>query len=61
MDKENDTALTNGPPSLFRNHYYCRHCELHWEDAWFSTSNDRCPNCDRETEPCESEDVEGLE
>lgn len=43
---------------LFRNHYRCDDCGHEWSDIWSCTSNDRCPTCRKEFEPCESEDVE---
>jgi rubrerythrin len=33
------------------NHYYCERCNLNWEDESPSMNNDRCPNCNTETEP----------
>jgi hypothetical protein len=41
----------------FLNHYRCSDCGETWSDAWSCTCNDRCPNCDTETEPYESEDA----
>ncbi len=40
---------------LFRNYY--RHCGKEWDDEWDSTCNDRCPECNAEIEPYESEDI----
>jgi transcription initiation factor IIE alpha subunit len=36
------------------NHYYCERCNLNWEDESPSMNNDRCPNCNTETEPYKS-------
>jgi len=41
----------------FRNHYRCPHDQTKWIDDWNHICNDRCPNCDRETEPYLSEDI----
>jgi hypothetical protein len=39
----------------FRNSY--RHCGQEWEDEWDSMCNDRCPVCNKEIEPYESEEI----
>jgi hypothetical protein len=41
--------------SWFINHY--RHCGQEWEDRWSSACNDRCPVCNAEIEPYESEEI----
>lgn len=41
----------------FTNHYRCE-CGAEWSDEWSCMCNDRCPECDSETEPHESEDNE---
>lgn len=40
----------------FVNYYRCP-CGCEWSDESASTNNDRCPSCDDEIEPYESEDV----
>jgi hypothetical protein len=49
----------------FDNYYKCDHTgslhegepEIIWHDSWDSTCNDRCPVCDTEIEPFDSEDL----
>lgn len=46
------------PPELkFRNYYKCSECGAEWVDEWDCQCNDRCPNCNVETEPHHSEDI----
>ena len=40
----------------YRNHYRCV-CGHEWTDEWDCTCNDRCPKCDTEIEPYESEEL----
>jgi hypothetical protein len=42
---------TDGMPARWHNVYYCRRCAEAWHDTWSCMCNDRCPVCDRETEP----------
>jgi uncharacterized protein with PIN domain len=39
----------------FVNHY--RHCGQEWSDEWSCACNDRCPVCNAEIEPYESEET----
>lgn len=39
----------------FLNHY--RHCGEEWSEEWSCMCNDRCPVCNKEIEPYESEDL----
>lgn len=41
----------------FRNHYHCDDCDVEWQDDWSCMCNDRCPSCNKEIEPYESEDL----
>jgi|688.fasta_scaffold65925_5 hypothetical protein len=47
----------------FINYYKCPFCKdennnsLEWHDAWDHSCNDRCPECDVETQPYLSEDL----
>lgn len=41
---------------LYLNHYRCP-CGAEWEDSWSCTCNDRCPDCNKEIEPYESEEL----
>jgi hypothetical protein len=42
-------------PDRFINRY--RHCGQEWEGRWSSSCNDRCPVCNAEIEPYESEEI----
>lgn len=53
-------------PARFINHYRCTHesreayesqAPAEWVDEWSCTCNDRCPVCNAEVEPYESEEV----
>jgi rubrerythrin len=44
-------------PNLFINHYCCPACGTEWQDESPHTNNDRCPECDTETKPHESQDI----
>ena len=37
--------------------YYTCSCGTEWSDIWNCTCNDRCPKCNKEIEPCKSEDI----
>lgn len=45
----------------FRNHYQHEDCPvdpgIEWEDTWSCACNDRCPSCNAEIEPYESEEL----
>ncbi len=41
----------------FINYYKCT-CGYQWQDEWDCTCNDRCPECNKEIEPYESEEIE---
>jgi hypothetical protein len=45
------------PPTWFRNSYRCDQCGEGWEDEWDCACNDRCPKCNAEIEPFESEEI----
>lgn len=40
----------------YRNHYRCV-CGHEWTDEWDCMCNDRCPKCDTEIEPYQSDDL----
>ena len=44
----------------YKNYYECV-CGCEWTDEWSSMCNDRCPHCDTEIGPYESEEVEKLD
>lgn len=37
------------------NSYWCEDCDILWEDVWECMCNDKCPMCDIETEPFNSD------
>jgi hypothetical protein len=42
----------------FINHYRCPDDGTEWSDEWSCTCNDKCPTCNKEIEPYESEDID---
>jgi hypothetical protein len=54
-DRESDDDETESDGDRFLNHY--EHCGECWEDTADSMCNDRCPVCNAEIEPYESEDL----
>lgn len=50
FDKDSDGNYCN-----FHNFYHCN-CGEEWSDWWSCACNDRCPRCNKETEPFESEE-----
>lgn len=41
----------------FLNHYHCPKCEHNWTDESECTNNDKCPGCNSEIEPHQSDDL----
>jgi hypothetical protein len=41
----------------FLNNYRHEDCDAEWTDEWSCMCNDRCPTCDHEIEPYDSEDL----
>jgi hypothetical protein len=39
----------------YTNHYRCE-CGHEWQDTWSCMCNDRCPKCNKEIEPYDSDD-----
>jgi hypothetical protein len=52
-EDESDEAVAD----WFENTYECSECGTTWTDEWSCTCNDRCPECDVETEPSSSIDL----
>ncbi len=48
--------MSSFEPKKFRNYYRCT-CGTEWSDEWSCMCNDRCPNCNLEIEPHESEEL----
>ena len=42
----------------FVNHYRCPDDGTEWTDRWSCACNDRCPTCNKEIEPYESEEID---
>jgi len=40
----------------YKNYYRCPSCDAEWEDVWTCCCNDRCPVCNKEIEPYNSEE-----
>jgi len=41
----------------YENRYDCSECNAAWTDEWSCMCNDRCPECDCETQPTSSIDL----
>ena len=41
----------------YLNYYRHRECHTRWTDEWSCTCNDKCPECNAEIEPYNSEDL----
>lgn len=52
-----DVDPSEAPDEEFTNYYRCDNCEEEWSDTWSSMCNDRCPKCDTETEPYDSDET----
>lgn len=46
------------PEPVWRNSYHCEACDVSWDDVWSCACNDKCPECNREIEPEESEELD---
>jgi hypothetical protein len=44
-------------PEKFRNYYRCPYDGVEWQDNWSCMCNDRCPVCNAEIEPFNSEEL----
>ena len=42
----------------YLNHYRCPDDGTEWTDQWSCTCSDRCPTCNKEIEPYESEEID---
>lgn len=60
LDFEEIVLITKAPsddsPVKYRNFYRCS-CTHEWEDTWDSMCNDRCPVCNKEIEPYQSNEI----
>ncbi len=41
----------------FLKYYECSRCGAEWTDEWSCACNDRCPDCNAETEPYDDDDL----
>ena len=53
--KEDESA--EAVADWYENTYECLECDATWTDEWSCTCNDRCPECNVETEPSSSLDL----
>lgn len=51
---------SDGEPCRYLNHYVCTVCDESWSDQWSCACNDKCPTCNREIEPYETQDLDLL-
>lgn len=51
-------ALRTVMVTTFRNAYHCEACDESWSDTWCCACDDKCPVCNAEIEPEESEELE---
>ncbi len=42
----------------FVNHYKCPYDGTEWSDEWSCACNDKCPTCNKEIEPYESDEID---
>ena len=56
----NDTSPSDSetPSAWYINYYGCPYCQLEWQDEWNCACNDKCPDCNKEIEPYESDLIE---
>jgi hypothetical protein len=45
------TVGSHNEAVMYRKFYKCGRCGYEWEDTWSCLCNDRCPECNTETEP----------
>jgi hypothetical protein len=58
MSAPQNTADTDELTALrFKNSYDCSECGTAWTDSWSCMCDDRCPECNAETEPTSSIDL----
>ena len=43
--------------TFYRNFFECPYDGTKWQDEWTCMCNDRCPECNAEIEPYESEEI----
>ena len=49
--------MINEDNKRFRNDYECS-CGETWSDEWSCMCNDRCPKCNKEIEPSQSQELD---
>ena len=52
--------LSKENKAMYRNYYHCSECGEKWKDEWTCTRNGRCPKCDVETAPYNSEEIDEV-
>src|SRR6266705_3598947 len=53
-----DEAVAADEGIRFINHYQCPDDGTEWTDRWSCACNDKCPTCNKEIEPYESEEID---
>ena len=53
-----DEAFMADEEIRFINHYQCPYDGTEWTDRWSCACNDKCPACNKEIEPYESEEID---
>jgi hypothetical protein len=53
-----DKAVAADEEIRFINHYQCPDDGTEWTDRWSCACNDKCPTCNKEIEPYESQEID---
>lgn len=57
-EEGNDLDEDQAEEIRFINHYQCPDDGTEWTDCWSCACNDKCPTCNKEIEPYESEEID---
>jgi hypothetical protein len=57
MNAQLNNPKVEGRAEWFEKYYECSECNTTWTDEWSCMCNDRCPNCDCETQPSSAIDL----
>jgi hypothetical protein len=57
-EQDKDSDGEHAEEIRFLNHYKCPDDRTEWSDEWSCTCNDRCPTCNHEIEPYESDEID---
>jgi transcription initiation factor IIE alpha subunit len=53
-----ETEKSTDKELWFLNYYRCPNCQIEWTDEWSCQGNDKCPSCNKEITPYESEEID---